>query len=342
MTESSTAAESKRNIETAYLLSPMQQGMLFHSLYAPESGVYVEQLTAELVGSLDVAAFRHAWQQVVDRHPILRSAFAWKRQERPIQAVYKELALPIDALDWRDATAEEQERRLAERVAAERTQAFDLAKPPLMRLALIRTGEEQHRLVWSHHHILIDGWSMPILLKEVFTLYEAFRGAGQVHCLSPARIATTSHGCKTRIWPRPRHIGAGRSPGSPALFAISVAPAAAAPASGTAELERSLTVEETQRLTALARGAGVTISTVMQGAWAILLSRYSGEEDVVFGLTVSGRPDTLPGAATDDRPVHQHAAGPRPRPIRRRSDALAARTPGAISRDAAVRTHTSR
>ena len=112
--------ETKRNIETAYLLSPMQQGMLFHTLYAPDSGVYFEQLSAELVGDLNAPAFLRAWQQVLDRHPILRSAFVWRRQERPVQAVYKELTLPIETFDWRDALPEEQERRLNERLAADR------------------------------------------------------------------------------------------------------------------------------------------------------------------------------------------------------------------------------
>jgi hypothetical protein len=173
-TAQASARETKRNLETAYLLSPMQQGMLFHSLYAPESGVYFEQLTATLAGNLNVDAFRRAWQQVVDRHPILRTAFAWKRQDKPVQAVYKELALPIEVVDWRELGREEQERRLDERLAVERARGFDLSKAPLMRLLLVRTDEQEHRLAWSHHHILMDGWSMPILLKEVFAFYEAY------------------------------------------------------------------------------------------------------------------------------------------------------------------------
>ncbi len=297
-TTGASARETRRNIETAYLLSPMQQGMLFHSLYAPDSGVYFEQLAATLVGDLNVDAFRRAWQQVVDRHPILRTAFAWKRQEKPVQAVYKELSLPVEVLDWRDVPPTEQERLLGERLAVERARGFDLSKVPLLRLLLIRTGERQHRLVWSHHHILMDGWSMPILLKEVFTFYEAnAQGrAVQLPMTRPYRdyiawLQNQSMDAAEAYW---RQALAGFT--SPTQ--INVARADAAPLTGTAELERRLTPEETQRVNALARGAGVTISTVLQAAWALLLSRYSGEEDVVFGVTVSGRPDSLPGAAS--------------------------------------------
>ena len=259
------AHESKRKIETAYPLSPMQQGMLFHTLYAPQSGVYFEQLSAELVGRLDLSAFRRAWQQVVDRHPILRSAFAWKRQEKPLQAVYKELTLPIETLDWRDLSPEDQERRLNEWLAADRAKGYDLSKAPLMRLALMRTGEDAHRFAWSHHHILMDGWSLPILLKEVFSLYEA-------HAQGRSLALPLTRPYRDYInWLQERDLAAAeaywrsRLAGFTSPTAIDVARSESAAGSGTAESERQLTAEETQQVIALARSNGVTLSTVLQG-----------------------------------------------------------------------------
>ncbi len=295
-TAQASARDTKRNIENAYLLSPMQQGMLFHSLYAPESGVYFEQLTATLAGDLRVEAFKRAWQQVADRHAILRTAFAWKRQEKPVQAVYKELTLPVEVIDWREFDPEEQERLLQERLAAERARGFDLSKAPLMRLLLIRTGEAEHRFVWSHHHILMDGWSLPIILKEVFTLYEAFAKGATVQ-LPPSRPYRDYI-----AWLQARDMAAAETYWRQALTGftsptqINVARTATSPESGSAELELRLPAGETQRVNALARSAGVTTSTVLQAAWSILLSRYSGDEDVMFGVTVSGRPESLPGA----------------------------------------------
>lgn len=165
---------SKRNIEAVYPLSPMQQGMLFHSLYAPESGVYFEQLSCTLRGALDVRAFERAWQRVVERHPVLRTSFVWKRLDKTLQVVHRRVRLPLEQQDWRGLSPAKQEARLEAFLQAERSRGFNLAQAPLVRLALMRTGENGHRFVMSHHHLLLDGWSLPLLMKEVMTFYEAF------------------------------------------------------------------------------------------------------------------------------------------------------------------------
>src|SRR5436305_3201268 len=177
---------SQRTVQDVYPLSPLQEGMLFHSLYAPESGVFVDQLRAELCGSLDEAAFARAWRRVVERHSILRTAFVWKSQAKPLQAVVRAAEPPLARLDWSGLPAAEQERCLDDLAAAERRRGFELAKAPLMRLALARLGEGRHAFLWTVHHILLDGWSLPLLLAEVFACYEAFH-RGAEPALAPVR-----------------------------------------------------------------------------------------------------------------------------------------------------------
>ncbi|HEV2145983.1 MAG TPA: amino acid adenylation domain-containing protein, partial [Longimicrobiaceae bacterium] len=167
-----TEAVKKNPIEDVYPLSPMQEGMLFHSLYEGP-GTYVGQFGFTLEGELDGEAFARAWQAVVDRHPALRAAFSWEKVEKPLQVVRRRVTLPVHREDWRALPASEQEARFASYLAADRARGFDPAKPPLMRLALLRTGERQHRLVWTHHHLLLDGWSVGLVYRDVLALYAA-------------------------------------------------------------------------------------------------------------------------------------------------------------------------
>ena len=162
-----------RGIEDVYPLTPLQQGILFHALYAPESGVYVEQLSCTLQGPLDTAAFTVAWQQVIVAHPVLRSSFRWENLDAPVQVVHAKPVLPIEEQDWRGVPAEEQPERWAAYLEADRQAGFDFAHAPLMRLALMRCAGDRWLFLWSHHHVLLDGWSLALILKEVFGAYEA-------------------------------------------------------------------------------------------------------------------------------------------------------------------------
>lgn len=181
-----SAAPDTRNIEAIYPLSPIQQGLLFHSLYAPNSGVYIEQLVCTLRADVDVSAFSRAWEHVVHRHAPLRTAFAWKSQDQPLQAVHRTVELPLVQEDWRAMALDAQERRLERWLADERARGFDVAKAPLMRLALLRFADDAWRFVWTHHHLLLDGWSLPLVLQEVFAAYEAYR-TGREPALPPVR-----------------------------------------------------------------------------------------------------------------------------------------------------------
>src|SRR5262245_12034142 len=163
----------KKTIEDIYPLSPLQQGLLFHTLYAPGSGVYVEQFVCRLKGALDVAAFTTALRQVVARHPALRTAYRWKDLDRPLQVVHRRVEVPFEEHDWRADPPSVQEERLDEYLRADRRRGFVLSRAPLVRLALCRRADDVHDVVWSCHHVVMDGWSMPIILGEVFSLYGA-------------------------------------------------------------------------------------------------------------------------------------------------------------------------
>ena len=175
----------KKLIEAIYPLSSMQEGMLFHALHDPDSGAYFEQLNCILQGKLDVPALEQAWQKVVERHQVLRTAYIWERRKEPFQVVYRRVKPFWTEYDWRGQTAEEQQERQEDFLRADRKKGFELGTPPLMRVILIRLEDERYWLVWSHHHLLLDGWSMPLLFKEVLAFYEAFSKGQELALPSP-------------------------------------------------------------------------------------------------------------------------------------------------------------
>src|SRR5215208_1418012 len=163
----------QKKIESVYPLSPVQHGILFHSLERPEFGVYVTHIVMTLGGELDVAAFERAWQRTIDRHPILRTAFVWKTVERPLQVVHRDAKLELRYEELGELSKEAEEERVKQWLVADLDQSFDLSQAPLMRLAVLQTGKERQQFVWSFHHILLDGWSEPLVLGEVFSFYRS-------------------------------------------------------------------------------------------------------------------------------------------------------------------------
>ncbi|HZA24232.1 MAG TPA: condensation domain-containing protein, partial [Dehalococcoidia bacterium] len=284
-----------KNVEDIYPLSPMQQGMLFHTLQAPESGMYFEQVSGVL-GGVEAAGFAWAWQQVLERHPVLRTAFLWEGLEEPLQVVRKRADLSWTEEDWRGVPPHEQPARLEAFLEADRARGFELSQAPLMRCALLRVAEERYYFVWSHHHLLLDGWSLPLVLKEVLTCYEAYKRGGAPR-LDPARpyrdyIAWLQHQDLAQAEGYWREALRGFTAPTPLAIGRSVGEQQA-PA--YAEQESRVSAAVTGQLQALARAHRLTLNTLVQGAWAVLLARYSGEEEVLFGATVSGRPAELVG-----------------------------------------------
>jgi amino acid adenylation domain-containing protein/non-ribosomal peptide synthase protein (TIGR01720 family) len=285
------------NIESIYPLSHTQAGMLFHTLYAPKSSVYFEQLNCTLVGTLNTTAFQQAWQQVVERHAVLRSFFIWDDREQPIQIVCRSVNLPWQQHDWRAMTSTVQQERLETFLTSDRQESFILNQAPLMRCALIQLTENTYQFVWSHHHLLMDGWSLPIILKEVFAGYEAKYQSIEWHQDSPrayhdyiAWLQQQNMATAESFW-REKLQGFV----APTPLSVETAGSAGAKEKGALQQELKLPKPMTEALQTLAQQHHLTLNTLIQGAWALLLSRYSGEEDVVFGVTVSGRQIALAG-----------------------------------------------
>ena len=176
-------------IEDIYPLSPMQQGMLFHSLYSGKSEAYFEQLSFTIEGRLDVAMWREAWERLVERHPALRTAFLWGSREEPLQIVFRRGKVNWQEEDWRELATVEQQERLSSLLRNERATGFNLARLPLMRFSLIRLAEQSHRFIWNDPHRPLDGWSVSLLLTEVVALYEASRRGERSELGRPAHYA---------------------------------------------------------------------------------------------------------------------------------------------------------
>ena len=291
-------------IEDLYPLSPVQQGMLFYVLSAPRSGVYFEQFVLSYEQGLDPDTFVAAWQQVLDRHPILRTSFLWENLEAPVQVVHRNVRLPVERLDWRGRPPAEQESDLRAYAAADRRRGFDLARPPLLRLALIRVGEEAYRVVWGHHHLLLDGWSVGLMMREILEAYRAQSRAQSRAAVSgepappvPRRPFKDFLGWQRQLGraaeePYWRRALAGFQEPTPLPLDRTGEPAI----HPDYELRvLRLPPEQNARLRAFAQGQRVTLTTVIYAAWALLLGRAAGTRDVVFGTTVSGRSPALQG-----------------------------------------------
>ena len=284
-----------RSVVSVYPLSPMQEGMLFHSLFDNDHGVYFEQLSVEVLGSVDRELLKRAWVQVVNRHPALRSAFLWQELDRPLQLVYKEIDMEINELDWRHISSDQESMRLDAWLEKDRQRGFDFDKPGLMRLAWVDMPDNRSRLIWSFHHIVLDGWSLPLVMGEVFQTY-GLLAKGEDATLPAAGnyedfisyLEQVDKGDALQFWK---------------LYLSEFEAATPLPNmksnNGVSEKifeEQHLKLDEafTTRIQNFAREEHVTLNTMIQAAWGVLLSRYSGEKDVVFGTTVSGRPTDLP------------------------------------------------
>ena len=279
-------------IEDLYPLSPMQAGLLFHSLYESASGTYVNQLSVQARG-LDAERLGRAWQAVLDTHPILRSSFHFPDGfEAPVQVVHRHLQLPMTCLDWRGRG--DQTDALIELIDNERLQ-LDSTRAPLMRLTLVRLDDERQQLIYTHHHLLLDGWSNSLLLSEVLQRY-----AGQDVQAPTGRFADYIG------WLQRQDAHADEvfwreqlaTLDNPTLLAQSLAHGDGKNqlAVEFADHRQTFDVATSQRFSEFARQQKVTLNTLVQGAWALLLQRYSGQRSVAFGATVAGRPVDLPGA----------------------------------------------
>jgi amino acid adenylation domain-containing protein/non-ribosomal peptide synthase protein (TIGR01720 family) len=278
-------------IEDVYPLAPTQEGMFFHSAAAAGSGLYVNQLSVE-VRDIDARRFERAWQSMVERHAMLRTGFLWRDgMARPLQLVFRQAPASVEQLDWRALDGAEAAQRLADHEAQALTRAIDWLRPPLSRVALIRLEEDRWQLVWTRHHILSDGWTDSRLMGEWLRAY-----AGEAPTSTPP-----VYGDYVR-WLQCQDARAAQDFWTSALGALD-GPTLLAEAGhadpareGFEKIYTRLDRTRTAALQQFAQRERVTLNTLVQAAWALLLQRHTGRDHVVFGATVAGRPDSLPGA----------------------------------------------
>jgi amino acid adenylation domain-containing protein len=284
------------NVEDIYTLSHVQEAMLLEGLQSPNSGKYFGHSICT-VHDLNVSAFAEAWQQVVKRHQALRTSFAWARADKPVQVVHKRLDYSLDEQDWRGLSFDEQQNRLEELIDSYRASGFDTSVAPLARFAVCRTADDTHRIVLSYHHLVLDSWSLPLILKEVSAFYGELSNGHRINLAQPrpykSFIGWLKQQDKTAaeaFWknslqgftePTVLPVTAGRSPSNEQ-------------SAGTERL--TLSEQTAAQVRSLEREYEVSAKTVVLGAWALLLSRYSDSRDVLFGVGLSGRPAELEGS----------------------------------------------
>jgi hypothetical protein len=273
----------------------MQAGMVFHALSQADQGVYFEQATFVLDGVTDPRTLGAAWQHVVDHTPVLRSRVVWEDVDLPLQMVARHADVPITYLDWTGLSETARGEELTRVLDEDRAQGLDLNTTPLLRLVIATLSDTTVQLAWTFHHVLLDGWSTFQVLSDVFAAHAALT-TGQRPTL-PARrpfgdylhwLAAQDHVGAQQYW---QHGLSGFD--SPTPLPYDRQPVEAHRTQSSQSLSLQLTLDDSDHLHEVAQRNGLTLNTVIQGAWALLLSRYSAQRDVCFGATVSGRPADL-------------------------------------------------
>ena len=279
------------NLESICALSPTQAEMLLHTLRSADSTVWRIQFAVTLAGDVDSDALERAWQATVRRHAILRTAFFWENLEKPLQVAYRTVPFRLQ----RD---EAHQARSIEQLAMEdREKGLDLSRAPVMRMSLVRLPGDRHALIWTFHHIILDGWSLGLVLRDAMTAFQAIRDGREPPLLpSPpyrdyiAWLRGQDLSGEEAYWRRALRGFHGPAP-------LNLAPAGGTPlleGHGGGREELRLSAEVTQRLAALAKAQRVPLNTVVVAAWGLVLARQCGWDEVVLGVTMSSRPATLP------------------------------------------------
>ncbi len=287
-------------IEDVYPLTPMQEGLLLHTLLEPGSGLYYMQDRYRINSALDPERFAQAWQAVIARHEALRASFCWNVGEDMLQVIHKPGSTPIEYLDWSNDPEAEQEPRLQALLKAEREAGFDLLNQAPFHLRLIRVGEARYWFMMSNHHILIDAWCRSLLMNDFFEIYMAL---GEGH---DAQLATApryrdyiawlqrQNLNEARQWWQQNLQGFERTTPIPSDRPFLREHAGHSGGMVVGDCYTRLDARDGAQLRELAQAHQLTVNTFAQAAWALVLRRLSGDRDVLFGVTVAGRPVEMP------------------------------------------------
>ncbi len=287
-----------QDVEDIYALSPMQHGLLFESVTADSTTMYIMQIEYALTGKLRFEEFARSWQEVMGRHPVLRSSYHWDDLEKPLQVVHKQVELPVFLVDCTSVPESEWEAKVSEIREADRAEGCDFETAPLLRVGLVQLAENRYQMIWTFHHILMEGWSAALVLQEVLEHYKAGTNGAPLEVKSSRPYRDYVSWCQAQdpklaetFWRKElagfqtaTRLGIDRS-----LTSLH------SPVTEFDSISIDLTESETEALTTFARKHDLTLNTLVQGAWGVLLSSHSGEEDIVFGTVVSGRSVPLEG-----------------------------------------------
>ena len=287
-------------IEDVYPLTPMQEGLLLHTLLEPGTGLYYMQDRYRINSALDPERFAQAWQAVIARHEALRASFCWNVGEDMLQVIHKPGSTPIEYLDWSADPEAEQEPRLQALLKAEREAGFDLLNQAPFHLRLIRVGEARYWFMMSNHHILIDAWCRSLLMNDFFDIYMALGEGREAQLATPPRyrdyIAWLQRQSldEARQWWQHNLQGFERTTPIPSDRPFLREHAGGSGGMVVGDCYTRLDAHDGAQLRELAQAHQLTVNTFAQAAWALVLRRLSGERDVLFGVTVAGRPVEMP------------------------------------------------
>lgn len=302
-----------KKIEDIYELTPVQKGMLFHCLYDSELSLYFFQHIFTVRGNLNIEAFEKAWQLVIDRHPILRTGFYWEEIEEPLQIVYSQVKVPLSYYDWSYMDSVEQKTQFESLIFSDRQNNFDFSQPCLMRHTLIRFTDDCHQYIWSMNHIIIDGWGGSLIFQEFVEIYGVLCKNREI-CLAATRpfrdyldwLQQQDISKAEFFW---RQALEGIKAPTPLTYIEKINRSSTQEVRYNEEIIR-LTLTSTQALHSFATQHHLTLATIINGVWAILLSRYSCCNNVLYGCTVTGRPgdmhgvESMVGMFVNTLPIH--------------------------------------
>ncbi|MDM5301989.1 non-ribosomal peptide synthase/polyketide synthase [Bacillus subtilis] len=283
-------------IENVYPLTPMQKGMLFHSLLDEDSHSYFEQASFDLQGELKIDCFKASLERLFETYAVFRTRFYSGWNDTPLQIVYKTQKPQIHFADLRDIEEQLREDAIAAYQREDKAKGFDLARDPLMRIAIFRMEDSKYHLIWSFHHIVMDGWCLSLITKEVFEYYNALQEGRETELPSAAHYSDyiewlhlQDQGAAKRYWSEYLDGYKGET------RLLHKRPKHEQKAYDYANVTCELDQEQTKQLQQIANQHQVTLNSLIQTLWGILLQKYSGSQDVVFGNVVSGRPAEIPG-----------------------------------------------
>jgi amino acid adenylation domain-containing protein/non-ribosomal peptide synthase protein (TIGR01720 family)/FkbM family methyltransferase len=287
----------REQVESIYRLSGLQQGILYHNLYAKNAGAYIVQFACDLI-SPDIDNFIRSWDVVMQNHTSLRSAFYHNAFDVPVQCVYKTVKMPLEIRDLSGQDAHSQQESLNAFLAEDMALGFNFEEAPLMRITLLKTNNNRYRMVWTFHHLLFDGWSMPVLIQEFLGIYDANAHGTKLKVSNIDKFEDYINYIESRDKASEKAYWQKYFTGLEEGTLLPFVQAGTAHNKGVGQYDTvylNLDKAITSKVQAFTQEQRITVNTLMQGVWAFLLHAYTNSSDIAFGSVVSGRPDDLPG-----------------------------------------------